>query len=184
MFRQKQPLLLLHFLIKHPHTMMIARAPGEYFVGDKLVFSGAEFVMHNIEEVFPPHGGYQTIFLFLELSFKDQFDLAGLSVGLHFKTDLLFFFTIDMIDLNAEFIALLFYFENTSGHALRGVFYFAFFFIHHPGAGEVGGLGNGSGLNGQDQQDDPDQQGDFRHGSGLSLKIEQLCFAGAQGTVK
>ena len=164
--------------------MMIAGTAGEYFIGNELIPVSAEFVIHDIQEVLPPHGSSQTVFFLLELSFKDQFDLAGLSVGLHFKTDLLFFFTIDMIDLNAEFIALLFYFENTSGHALRGVFYFAFFFIHHPGAGEVGGLGNGSGLNGQDQQDDPDQQGDFRHGSGLSLKIEQLCFAGAQGTVK
>ena len=120
---------------------MIARPAGEYFVGDEFILIGAEFVIHDIQEVFPPHGGDQAVRFLLELSFKDQFDLTGLTIGLHFKTDLLFFFAIDMIDLDAEFIALLLYSENTSGHALRRVFNFAFFFIHHPGSGEIGCLG-------------------------------------------
>lgn len=163
---------------------MIAGAAGEYFVGDEFILIGAEFVIHNIEEVLPPHGGDQAVLFLLELSFKNQFDLTSPAIGLHLETDLLFFFTIDMIDLDAEFVALLFDPENTSGHALRRVFYFAFFFIHNPGAGEVGSLCDRGGLNDKDKQDCPKKQGEFWHGSGLSLKFGLQCIAGTQGTVK
>ena len=163
---------------------MIAGTAGEYFVGDEFIFVGAEFVIHNIEEVLPPHGGGQAVLFLLELSFKDQFYLAGSAIGLHFETDLLFFFTIDMIDLDAEFVTLLFDSENTSGHALRRIFYFTFFFIHHPGTGEVGGLGDRGGLNGKDKQDCPKKQGDFWHGSGLGLKFGMTTITAAQGIVK
>ena len=163
---------------------MISGTAGEYFVSDEFILIGAEFIIDDIQEILPPHGGDQTVLFLLELSFKDQFYLACPAIGFHLKTDLLFFFAIDMIDLDAELITLLFYSENTSGHTLRRVFYFTFFFIHYPGAGEVGSLGDHGGLNGKDKQDCPKKQGDFWHGSGLLLKFGLQCIAGTQGTVK
>ena len=183
-FQQNQLPLLHHFPVKHPHTVMITGTAGEYFVGDKFILIGAEFVIHDIQEVLPPHGGGQTVLFLLELSFKDQFYFSGPAIGLHFETDLLFFFTIDMIDLDAEFVTLLFDPENTSGHALRRVLYFTFFFIHHPGTGEVGSLCDRGGLNGKDKQNCPKHQGDFWHGSGLLLKFVLPTMSGTQGTVK
>ena len=84
---------------------MIAGTSGEYFVGDEFVLIGAEFIIDDIQEILPSHGSDQAVLFLLEFSFKDQFDLTDSAIGFHLKTDLLFFFTTTMINLNTEFIA-------------------------------------------------------------------------------